>query len=206
MGVVARAPRSKRGFRPPWPAVLCALILSSMPAPDALGDSVAVPIAIQIALLVKIAAYDRNLASRGTGSVMRVLILQHEADRDSARATEQVKHALMTQPTIAGLAHEELVTTFTGTDELAATCRDAHVGIVFLTQGFSDDNVSAIVRGLDGVDVLTAGADPRFVPRGVVLGFDLVSGKPKMLVNLGQAMRQHVSLSPRVLALMTVYR
>jgi hypothetical protein len=56
-----------------------------------------------------------------------------------------------------------------------------------------------------GVDVLTVSAVPDYVPKGIVLGFDLVGGHPKMLVNLGQATRQHVAFTTDVLRLMRVY-
>jgi hypothetical protein len=43
------------------------------------------------------------------------------------------------------------------------------------------------------------------VPAGIVLGFDVVSGRPKLLVNLTQAKRQNVSLRAEALKLMKVY-
>ena len=48
---------------------------------------------------------------------------------------------------------------------------------------------------------MTVGAVGSYVKGGIVLGFDLVSGKPKLLVNLTQARRQHVDLSSSVLKL-----
>ena len=38
-----------------------------------------------------------------------------------------------------------------------------------------------------------------------VLGFDLVSGKSKLLCHLGQAKKQHVAFKAEVLKLMKVY-
>jgi hypothetical protein len=40
----------------------------------------------------------------------------------------------------------------------------------------------------------------------MVLGFDLVSGHPKLLVKLEQARKQQVSFPASVLSLMKVYR
>src|SRR5438874_366246 len=54
------------------------------------------------------------------------------------------------------------------------------------------------------IALLTASAVASQVTLGIVLGFDLVSGKPKLLVHLGQARRQHVDLSAEVLKLMRV--
>ena len=46
---------------------------------------------------------------------------------------------------------------------------------------------------------------PDYVKEGIVLGFDVVSGRPKLLFNLPQARLQKVALTATVLKLMTVY-
>lgn len=62
----------------------------------------------------------------------------------------------------------------------------------------------ALGKALEGGDVLTAGASPSYVGRGAVLGFDLASGRPQLLVQLAQAGRQNVKLAADVLRLMRV--
>ena len=52
--------------------------------------------------------------------------------------------------------------------------------------------------------MLSAGALAKYTERGTVLGFDLVGGKPKLLVHLTRAKRQQVELSSAVLKLMRV--
>ena len=48
-------------------------------------------------------------------------------------------------------------------------------------------------RGLAvGVDVLSVAAVARYVAQAVVLGFDLVSAKPTLIINLPQAKKQNV--------------
>ena len=42
------------------------------------------------------------------------------------------------------------------------------------------------------------------VPKGIVLSFDLVSGKPKIVVHLGQAKRQDVQFKAELLKLARV--
>jgi hypothetical protein len=77
--------------------------------------------------------------------------------------------------------------------------------VVYVTPDF-DSELDALGRALGGVDVLTVSAVPDYVSRGVVLGFELVSGKPKILLDLPQAKRQNVDFSAAVLRLMKVYR
>ena len=168
------------------------------------AEEVSVPVAIQAELLVKVAAYDRNLPAR-VGDRVLVLIVTKSGDADSARVASGMATELGSKALIAGLAHEESVAPFTDAASVAATCKGRHVGIAYFTPGFSDDEIVSIARALDGADVLTAAALPAFVPKGIVLGFDLVSGKPKLLVHLGQARRQHADLAADVLKLMRVY-
>jgi hypothetical protein len=87
---------------------------------------------------------------------------------------------------------------------VAAACRDRKLAIVYLTLGMNDE-VSSIADALDGCDVLSVGADPSFVPLRTVLGFDVVSGKPKILAHLTQARRQNVEFKSDVLKLMKVF-
>jgi hypothetical protein len=168
------------------------------------ADDVAVPIALQVELLVKVAAYDRNLPPRAAGTV-RTLILTRSGSADSARAAAQIDAALKGQGPIAGLPHEESTAAYADAAALAKIVKAQKISIVYVTPGFADDEIVAIARGFDGGDVLTVGAVPGFVPRGIVLGFDLVSGKSKLLCHLEQAKRQNVALSAAVLKLMTVY-
>jgi hypothetical protein len=168
------------------------------------ADEVAVPISLQVDLLVKVAAYDRNLPPRAGGTV-KTLILTHAGSADSLRAAAQIDAALKGQGPIANLPHEESTAAYGDAAGLARAVKAQRISIVYLTPGFSDEEIAAIARGLDGADVLTAGAVPGFVPKGIVLGFDLVSGKSKLLCHLEQAKRQNVALSASVLKLMTVY-
>jgi hypothetical protein len=58
---------------------------------------------------------------------------------------------------------------------------------------------------VSNVSLLTVGATPEYVESGIVLGFDLVSGRPKLLINLSQARKQQVDFPASVLRLMKVY-
>jgi hypothetical protein len=168
------------------------------------AEEVAVPIELQVDLMVKVAAYDKRLPARA-GDRVRVLILTRAGDPESTRTALLVAKALATKDAIAALPHEETTARFTDGPALAGTIAASRLSVVYFMPGFSDDEIAAAAAALSGVDVLTVAALPRYVPGGVVLGFDVVSGKPKLLVHLGQARRQRVELSADVLTLMRVY-
>jgi len=167
------------------------------------AELVAVPIELQAELLAKVAAYDRNMALRA-GDRLQVLLLTNAADAESTRFATRMQMALSSITQISGLAHDERVAPFGGAADLVQQCRTRRIAIVIFAPGLGN-HVPAIREALAGVDVLTVAAVPDYVQQGVVLGFDVVSGKPKLLVHLTQARRQHVELRAEVLKLMRVF-
>jgi hypothetical protein len=194
-----RIPPRRRTLAALIAALACALVAAPL-----LAEDVTLPVPLQMELLVKVAGYDRNMAARA-GDKVRVVILTKPGSDESAKVAALAEKTLAEKDTIAGLPHERVVVPFADAPALAQLCRAKRVGIVYVTPGFSDAEIAGIAAALDGVDVFTAGAVAGFVPKGIVLGFDLVSGKPKLLVHLGSARKQNVNLSAEVLKLMTVY-
>jgi hypothetical protein len=185
--------------------VLFALALTLAIARRATSEEEGVPVAVQASLLSKVAAYDRNLAARANGRV-HVTIVAKPHDIASDRTAVAVQNALALMPTIAGLSHSEDRFDSADPAEIERTLRSRHPTIVYLAPGFEDGETRAIVRGMTGTDVLSVAGSPGYVPQGIVLGFDLVSGRPKLLVHLTQARRQNVDLTSEVLKLMKVYQ
>jgi hypothetical protein len=203
-GACTKGKGSLPGWRRPAALVLAAVLASILlVGSEARAEDVAVPIALEAPLLAKVAAYDRSFVDRAAGSA-KILLLVKPGNAQSSRTAAEMQRELGSLPQVAGLSHEETVALYTDAASLKAVCERDHIAIVFFGPGFADD-IEAIRVALDGVDVLTATAVPDYVPKGIVLGFDLVSGKPKLVVHLSQARRQHVSFSSSVLKLMRVY-
>lgn len=182
---------------------MAALGLVVLRVRDGRADDVALPAPKQMELLAKVADYDRNFRERA-GPRPHIVILEKNSDGDSVRTATQMQAALSHIDAVGGAPHDDVVETYGGAPALADECRVRHVAVVIVTPGFRDD-VEAIRAALDGVDVLTVAAVADYVPKGIVLGFDLVGGHPKMLVHLAQARRQHVAFTADVLKLMQVY-
>lgn len=161
------------------------------------------PVSLQAELLAKVAGYDRRLPARA-GDVVHVLIVTRPGDADSARIAAQMELALKGRSDIGGLPHDEATAAYAGASTLGQTVRMRRISIVYLTPGLRDE-IGAIARALEGVSVLSVASAAEYVPKGVVLGFDLVSGKPKLTVNLTQAKKQDVAFRAEVLKLMRVY-
>jgi len=167
------------------------------------ADAIAVPIRLQAELLSKVASYDRNFEAR-TGERVRTLLLMKQGDPESSRAAAEMKSALSSIPTIGALPHEEELGTYSDPRALAETCRARKISILYVAPGFSQQ-VDALRETMGALSLLSVGSVAEYVPNGIVLGFDLVSGRSKLLVNLTQARRQRIEFRAEILKLTKVY-
>jgi hypothetical protein len=172
-----------------------------MPA-VARADDPRVPVRLQAELLAKVAAYDTRFAARARGKAL-VLIVELSGLADSERFAASIRAELRMQARIGGVEHMEQVVQFTSPAELSKLCRESLPAIVYLAPGLSTV-APAIAEALAGLDLISVSPVPEDVLRGVVLGFEVVSGKPKLLVNLLQARRQNVAFKPELLRLASV--
>ncbi len=166
------------------------------------AESVPVPVVLQAELLAKVLEYDRNFPSRA-GDRTRVLLVTQPTNADSTTVVQQMAAALGRLSQMGGLPHDEIVIGYPGAQALAKTCRDRQISVVYFGPGFRDD-IGTLRAALSGVDVMSVASVPDYVQGGIVLGFDVVSGRPKLLFNLTQARLQNVDLRAAVLKLMTV--
>ena len=186
--------------------LLCALATAGLamlvPSLTLADEDMAVPVPLQIELLLKVAGYDKNLAARAP-SVVRVLVLTKAGNAQSTRVGQAAARARVGK-TAGGRPVEVSSAAFSGGAALASKVKEARLAIVYVAPGFDADEMTGIARSLAGISVLSAGALTRFIDDGVVLGFELVSGKPKLLVHLKRAHDQSVELSSQVLKIVRV--
>jgi len=165
------------------------------------AEEVTVPLSMQVQLLTLVADYDKGFAERARGRTKIVLLTSKSPD--SERALTQVQTALAQIGQIGGQPHEESTVVFESGAALSALCRTSGISIVFLMPGLQN-NIAEIKRSLDGLDVLSVASIGSYVHQGIVLGFDVVSGKPKLLVNLEQARSQKISFRSELLKMVRV--
>lgn len=160
------------------------------------------PYPLQAQLAAKVASYDRRFRQRNGARVL-VLLVAKKGNPESEQAAQQVKAALADLPTVGDLPHQDETIAYDGADALARVVRERKAGVVYLGPGF-DAEIAAIRRALTGTSALTIGAVPAYVSAGIVLGFDLISGKTKLLVHLAAAIEQGIEFRADVLRLMKV--
>jgi hypothetical protein len=183
--------------------VTAALAVLAFPR-SGIAQEGAVPAELQAELIAKLAGYDRNFTARA-GDTARVFVLVKAGDARSKLSAAAIQLALSRIERIGGLPHQEKLVQFESGEALAKLCKSSRASIVYVTPGL-DDGVEAIRVSLRGADVLSVSAVPDYVPKGIVLGFELLSGKPRISLNLEQAKLQNVNFKADALSLMKVYR
>jgi hypothetical protein len=187
--------QGRRGF------FACALIvLLFLPLSRALADEVSVPIELQVDLLGRVAKFERTFASKGTAPAT-VLVVTRTGVTSSTRAGAQLNAALSHAANLAGRPLTMVNHSFTNAAALKTAA--ASVAIVYLTPGLSDE-VKNIAQALAGLHVLIVASAMGDVERGAVLGFELESARPKIVVNLPQARAQNLDFNSQLLRLSKV--
>jgi hypothetical protein len=194
----------RRRWFPRWVKTLVAsLSLALLLTSRGSAHNMSVPTGAQAELLAKLAGFDRNFAARAGGKAVVILAVMPK-DSESMSAALEMKAALSRIPKVGDLPHEEHIVVHSNAAALADVVRTKRAAIVYFGPGF-EQQVPAIRDAFSSVNALTVGGVPSYVPDGIVLGFDLVSGRPKLLVHLVQARKQQVAFPASVLNLMKVY-
>lgn len=167
------------------------------------AEEPAVPVGLQAELTAKIAAYDRNYTARAGGKA-KVIIVSKPGDAESTKVANLARSAFGSLPEVGGLPHEESLLGYSSAKALSDEVAKQKPAIVYLSTGLSSE-VPGIADALNGKDVVTVASVASDVQKGAVLGFDLVSGKPKLLVHLTQAKKQNAAFKAEALKLMKVF-
>lgn len=169
------------------------------------SDDVTVPLAVQARLLAKAASYDRNLSTRAGGTA-RVWILVKAGSTLSEQTGEQMLRALGAEPLVGGLPHQETLIGSHGVTQLVERIVSERPAILYVSAGFSPQEVTQLADALGETPILTVACAAGDVAAGLSLGFDLVSGRPRLQVQLKRARKQGVDFDADFLALAQVFQ
>jgi hypothetical protein len=184
--------------------ILIGVVAALCPWSPGSASSVSVPPAVQAQLVSKVPSYDRSFRDR-SGPRVQVLVVSKPGTDKSVRDAQFMRTALVREPSIGGLPHDVTLVNFSTVPALAAECKQRQATIVYLSSGF-DREIDAICAGLTPLGAMTFTGVSDYVRRCVVVGFELVAGRPKLLVHLGQAKKSGIRFSSELLRLAKVYQ
>ena len=168
----------------------------------AVAEDAVVPLRTQAELIVKLAEYDRSLVSRPGP---RVVLILHNKSLTSVRTAQGIAGELRTFERIAGLAHVETFVDFDSVSDVRRRVQSEKAHIIYICPGL-EDRLPAIAEALAGLTILSIGAGPNDANLGVVVEFQIHSGRTQLLVNLKQALRQNVQMRAEFLKIAKVIR
>ncbi|HEY6560354.1 MAG TPA: YfiR family protein [Polyangiaceae bacterium] len=185
-------------------AIFTGVLVALCPWSSGSASSASVPPAVQAQLVSKVPSYDRAFRERSGGRV-QVLVVSKPGNDQSVRDAHFMRTALAREQNIAGLPHEVTLVNFSSVAALTAETKQRRASIVYVSSGF-DGELEAICTGLQPLGAMTFTGVSEYVRRCVVVGFELISGRPKLLVHLGQARKSGIRFSSELLRLAKVYQ
>lgn len=160
-----------------------------------------VPVALQVYLLGRVVRFERNFASHGLQPAV-VLVVAKSGVSSAERAAAQANAAIASARTLGARPARAVSHTFSSPAALRSAAQDA--AVVYVMPGFTPAELRQISAAFADANVLTVGTSNGDVERGMVLGFELESSKPRIVLNLLQARVQHLEFNSQLVRLARV--
>jgi hypothetical protein len=174
-------------------------------APRALAaQEVAVPVAIQVPILVKILNFDRNLPGRA-GDRLVVGVLFQSRYRTSANVADEVCRTLQVLPAgaLGALGISCVAIDLDASSALDSALKRNRVQVLYVSplRAVSLGDVTVVSRAA-GITTLTG--VPRYVETGLAIGLDMKGERPEIVINLAASRAEGADLTAHLLKLARV--
>jgi hypothetical protein len=166
------------------------------------ADTSSVPLQLQVDLSNKVLEYVQEPPVLSLDRI-RIGIVVKTSSPESMRAGAELKAAFDRVVMAGGRPHEQSIVDWSSAQALVGQARKQRLTVLYFTPGL-DAEIGPSAAALSGQRIMTIGGVDSFVRDGVILGFELVSGHPKMVFNLKQAKKQEVVLRAAVMKLMRI--
>jgi hypothetical protein len=169
------------------------LALGGILSPGA-AQEVAVPVEVQVPLLLKILTFNRSLTDAADPLVVGI-VFQHR-NRASAAIGEEVRGLLMAAPRPIRV----VVIDLDETRDLRGTLLRESVRVVYVAP-LQAVSVSTLTEATRGERVVSVTGVPRYVEQGLAVGIDLSDSRPRIVINLAASRAEGADFSAELLKL-----
>jgi len=148
------------------------------------AEEMALPVATQVPLLLKILTYDRNLGAKA-GSELAIGIVYDPSDRDSTKATTDLGSALFQNrgKTVKQLPIKYYTIDYTNNAVLERFVKQRGISVLYIAPG-NARNLTNILQVSQDLHLTTLTGVPDYVRRGAAVGLAQGADRPQILVNL----------------------
>jgi hypothetical protein len=161
-----------------------------------------VPIALQVELLARLLWYERSL-QKDVSKELVVLVLERRGDADSQHTAAQLSAQLDRVKELGGKAVSHTRVTYETTAQIARIIEQRRPYLIYFSKGMRGV-AKEVVRVQPNRALLTVSTDGYDPSDAVVLGFELESSKPRIVLNLKHARAQKLDFSAQVLRVVRV--
>jgi hypothetical protein len=163
-----------------------------------------VPIELQVDLMQRVLRFERGLPGRA-GAQLNLAVVSRPGNAASEKTAAQLLKALEKVTELAGKPLKVIALPYAGAGALKQAVASQGIQLVYLAPGFESE-LAAIAGAFEGVTTITLSTDGDQVDAGVVVGFELVSARPHIALNLGQAKKQGLDFNSDLFRLARVVK
>ncbi len=174
-------------------------LLVTVAPPPTYAQDVAVPVALQIPLFLKVMSFDRRFAGRA-GSSLVIAVVYQRGNRASTIAKDEALQAIAAAPRAFGVVRRGVAIDLDAGGNLEARIRHQSADVVYVTPLRSADiGEIASAAQAAGASTWTGVAD--YMSHGIAVGVRLERDKPRIMINLNAARLQRCDFTSELLKL-----
>ncbi len=180
-------------------ALVSVVLFGSLAPPPAYAQDVAVPVALQIPLFLKVMSFDRRFAGK-VGSSLVIVVVYQRGNRASTIAKDEALRAIASTPPAFGVVRRGVAVDLHAGGDLAARIRYQSADVVYVTplRSANIGDIASAARAA-GASTWTGVAD--YMSHGIAVGVRLERDKPRIMINLDAAKLQSCDFTAELLKL-----
>lgn len=180
-------------------ALVSAGLFGGLVPPPIYAQDVAVPVALQVPLFLKVMSFDRKFAGRAGPSLVIAVVYQR-GNRASTIAKDEALRAIAATPPAFGVVRRGVAIDLDAGGDLAARMRERYADVVYLTPVRSAD-VRGIATAARAAGAATWTGVAEYMSQGIAVGVRLERDKPRIMINLTAAKLQGCDFTSELLKL-----
>jgi hypothetical protein len=174
---------------------------------NAAAEQMALSAEQQVPLILKVLTYDRQFEARMKGTEVAIGIVYDPADRDSAKATDEISSTLFkwSGKTVKRLPIKYFTIEYVSHDQVEKFVKQKTINVLYIAPGNSKNLVS-LTKMSQALGITSVTGVPEYVRKGVAVGIGVVQDRPQVLINLTSSKSEGSDFDATLLRLATVWR
>ena len=172
----------------PWPAAPFAALDSPINLPPLVvpadAEAIPVPADLQVPLILKVLAFDRNFDKRGW-TVLRIGIVFVASDPASAKVRSDIVEVFhrLSDKTLRNLPIDYTAVEYTSDAQIEGVVKARQFAMLYIAPG-NARNLQKLLQVCQDQHIITTTGVPAYVEKGVAIGIGVRQDRPEIVINL----------------------